>query len=132
VALVTEFRSLTQVAADLKADSARLAGALYTSGLPNINVDPLHEFGSRMDTTADLISASGIGNARAAGQAHAAPQNLVELTTHMAGDLAKLTVGLRDAGLDPVAVDRLAADAQASSRDAIRADGRLHARAGRS
>jgi hypothetical protein len=52
-----------------------------------------------------------MGDAKAAGNAQRDPKNLVELATHMAADVSKLTVGLRNAGLDPLAVNRLASDA---------------------
>jgi hypothetical protein len=109
--MTDESRSLTQVAADLKADAAKLSGTLYMHGSPDSDLAAVHDFAERMDTTADILASSGMGDVRARGGATTTPRDLIGLAGKMSSDVAKLTVGLHDAGLDPLAVERLRSDA---------------------
>jgi hypothetical protein len=110
--MADESRNLTQLAADLKADTAKLAGTLYMHGSPDADLAGLHDFASRMDTTADILASSGMGDARARGDAATTPRDLIDLAGKMSSDTAKLVAGLAQAGLDPLAVDRLRSDAE--------------------
>jgi hypothetical protein len=112
-----ETRSLTEIASDLTADTARLAGALHLAGA---DAEPLTDLMGRVHDTAEIIAASGIGRAQGIGAARQEPHSVADLASVMAADVAKLAAGLADAGADRASVMRLQSDTAALHKLALK------------